>query len=51
MLEIVIWCILADLNLFLFLKPKLFFKVARERFNAYNVHRLLFQETNNQLGR
>jgi hypothetical protein len=34
----------------LFLKPKLFFKVARKRFKAYNVHRLLFQETNNQLG-
>jgi hypothetical protein len=37
MLDIVIWCRLADLNLFLFLRPKLFFKVARKRFNAYNV--------------
>jgi hypothetical protein len=50
MSDIVIWCRLADLNLFLFLKPKLFFKVARKMLNAYIVHRLLFQETNNQLG-
>jgi len=27
-----------------------FFKVARKMLNAYIVHRLLIQETNNQLG-